>query len=98
MKRGIFVLSACALLSVSAGASASCQTQNANCVGKATFSNTTTHVRCFSLFYGAGGFTNFCLNPGEVQKREVRSGDTHCVVEDNYAPPATCTHYPLIAE
>lgn len=94
-KRNLLLPLLIGFLGASSGAMA-CETQNANCEGKVWFVNNTNGPRCFRLYQGdSPGFKNFCLKPGERVDYKVRSGDTHCVIDADHAPPANCTRYPL---
>lgn len=95
IRRRARTAAALALLTFANAADAGCLTSSFGCSGRTTFRNRTNNVQCVSIFWAYGGNRNFCLNPGDVEEVAVRSGDSYCYVDGNYAPPSNCTRYVL---
>jgi hypothetical protein len=78
---------------------ASCGTNVEGCSGTTLITNNFSQARCYVILWAGGNSTkNFCLQPGESDREQVRFGDYYCEAP-NYTPNAnTCSRYPFLVE
>ncbi len=95
----IRILGCATLLSSVPALATPCYTFDENCSGAWQARNQTSELQCYVIFWGGGNSTkNFCLQPGETETEQVRTGDTFCR-EQKYTPYLdTCVHRPMIVE